>query len=91
MAGAGDDTDCLDPAAVLDALFGSPEGRRDFEQRLLSTRYTPAVDLRPPVEPWLLDRVRALAERGFGSPASAADAVSRVRRLLEELDTPDTA
>ena len=62
MAGAGDDPDGLDPAAVLDALFGSPEGRRDFEQRLLSTRYT--VDRRPPVEPWLLERVRALADGG---------------------------
>lgn len=86
VAGTGEG---LEPGAVLDAVFGSAEGWSDYEQRVLS-KPTLHPGPRPPVEPWLLERVRAAAERGFGSAVGAADALRRVRTLLDELDTPFT-
>jgi transcriptional regulator with XRE-family HTH domain len=86
VAGPGEG---LTPDAVLDAVFGSAEGWSDYEQRVLSEP-APQSGPRQPAEPWLLQRVRAAAQRGFGSPAAAADAVRRVRTLLDELDTPPT-
>jgi transcriptional regulator with XRE-family HTH domain len=87
LAGADEDLVGLEPGAALEAVFGSVEGRREYEERLLSEKTLPSSP-QPPVEPWLLERVRVAAERGFGSPGSAADALRRVHTLLDELDAP---
>jgi len=87
LAGADEDLDGLEPGAALEAVFGWTEGWREYEDRLLAETTLPAGS-QPPVEPWVLERVRAAADRGFGSPASAADALRRVHTLLDVLDDP---
>ena len=84
---AAEDLDDLEPGPALDAVFGSAEGWGEFEERLLCSK-TPQPGPQAPLEPWILERVRAAAECGFGLPAGAADALRRLHTLLDEVDAP---